>query len=617
MRCRRVLALSSVLLAAFTGGCSEPTFTLPMTANEMASHGSGAALVAYLGQPDASVAVCDGSAAGPHVEALDEDGVEDFVDGLVKGTVVPDTWSACAQKMIKSGSSASTALLLNEMGQAYRELLGSKEIESSLDVEMRLAALHRVYLERKSGSLGKRDVVEPLFEELRSALQDERLGSVAKAYGEELLEAYDAEQGLWRGRTVTEQLLDQRAAAKDERVLLVFAARLPDRDLREEAKRRVLRLRIGTSVFPEVRNNAATVEERVLTTGRNALVLSEHAPQQGRLDVERVKARSIVVRQNVWGQTARLLASSGAGDEPSVVPELTLRNVLFVELDGVSNEVTVCGEASELDPSPCVLPTDVSLDNAFAYRDRTGSFRFVDDVAMNDAFTLARSGERFSMPIMVGGKRVIELVWGLRFERPENLVFGAGAGATGPDLHVAIHEDAAGRLLVVASSNGTYQAVVEGRDAAAFSIGSWGGQGYAGSPGATGSAGYSGSECQDGGPGGPGGNGGDGGPGGDGGNVVVDITCASGDCSGIAGLASNIVSSRAGAGGEPGAGGAGGPGGSGGSAGPSTTTTDAYGNTITVPGCAAGNAGAQGPSGWAGNPGPDGRAGSVAIRVRR
>jgi hypothetical protein len=52
-----------VLLAA----CARPV--LPITASQLAERSTGGTLLAYLGQRDASVAVCDLNARGPHLTA--------------------------------------------------------------------------------------------------------------------------------------------------------------------------------------------------------------------------------------------------------------------------------------------------------------------------------------------------------------------------------------------------------------------------------------------------------------------------------------------------------------------------------------------------------------------
>ena len=55
--------LCCLVLAA--AGCGTP-FPRPMTAQDAVSYQSPEALLAYLGQPDASPTICDVRARGPH-----------------------------------------------------------------------------------------------------------------------------------------------------------------------------------------------------------------------------------------------------------------------------------------------------------------------------------------------------------------------------------------------------------------------------------------------------------------------------------------------------------------------------------------------------------------------
>src|SRR5579871_4211396 len=80
-------------------GCARQ-FRLPMTAAEMAQHDSGDALVAYLGQRDASPAVCDLRAQGPHVSSVSPDVREALVSGLVDGKIDPGLWRRCVEAIL-------------------------------------------------------------------------------------------------------------------------------------------------------------------------------------------------------------------------------------------------------------------------------------------------------------------------------------------------------------------------------------------------------------------------------------------------------------------------------------------------------------------------------------
>jgi len=76
-----------VVVAAFLGlgGCAPP-FPRPLTASDVAQLDSGAALITYLAQRDASPAVCDTRSAGAHVSRFDWNRSEALVHGLVHGS---------------------------------------------------------------------------------------------------------------------------------------------------------------------------------------------------------------------------------------------------------------------------------------------------------------------------------------------------------------------------------------------------------------------------------------------------------------------------------------------------------------------------------------------------
>ncbi len=81
----------------------------------------------------------------------------------------------------------------------------------------------------------------------------------------------DLEKGIWNGQIVDPPLLDTLFARREEATLQLFVDRLPTDDLRTEARRRIVRLHIAASAFPEVREHAEDIEERVITRGANAI----------------------------------------------------------------------------------------------------------------------------------------------------------------------------------------------------------------------------------------------------------------------------------------------------------------------------------------------------------
>ena len=68
-------------------GCASQTFPKPMMAQDVVRFDSGDALVAYLSQPNASGAVCDLRATGPHLSHVDDDVRSSLVRGLTEGRI--------------------------------------------------------------------------------------------------------------------------------------------------------------------------------------------------------------------------------------------------------------------------------------------------------------------------------------------------------------------------------------------------------------------------------------------------------------------------------------------------------------------------------------------------
>src|SRR6185295_5775977 len=125
-----------------------------------------------------------------------------------------------------------------------------------------------------------------------------------------------------------------------------------------------------------------------------------------------------------------------SGVTPSLLPPVPLRNVLLVEVDGLSRPITLCRPLRALDPSPCIATEDVQVGNSLAYLDRDGAAHLAEHAPAREVAALAR-GHAFTLAIGAGGGQAVSFAWPLRFERPENLVFSGG-----PRLEVAIaHTD--------------------------------------------------------------------------------------------------------------------------------------------------------------------------------
>jgi hypothetical protein len=599
----------AVVLLAVTGCAKEPTFALPMTAAELATYDTGPALVAYLGQPDASAAVCDGRARGPHVGALVPEMQKSLVRGLVDGKIAPDLWLACADTLVKRAQPEDAASFLDETGRAYKSLVKDSKFETTPAMQERVVAMQKLYVERKNRVRDGHDVLASLFEDLRAAIMAKRIGPIATSLGTELLDAVDLERGMWKGKPVTAATLD----GLDEPTLRLFVARLPSEDLRTQAKRSIVRRHIDGSPFPEVHANADDVEERVLIRGSNPVELDQRPAKSGAIDPAKIPMRNVIVRQDLYNQSATLLGTKA--DSVSILPDLSLRDALSVDV-GMSRAVTICAPKKDLDPSPCIAATDVKIQNPLAYLD-AGVFRFVDRIPEKTAVDLVKLRDRFELPVEVGGTAVASLAWPFRYERPAAFVLaGRASGENGPKLVVKVDHRDARFVYDVSDGVREYWAVTEAADAPHFVVASRGAQGYGGEAGTTGSSGSSGGECGNGGDGGPGGPGGDGGTGGNGGDVDVELRCDASTCADALAVVKRTIGSVGGAGGSGGPGGSGGSGGAGGSGRSPTTHTDSDGNTVTDdPGCSGGTSGSNGSDGPSGSDGAPGRPGRVTFRV--
>ncbi len=153
MTTRTFWLLAAVLLGV-SGCAAQAELALPMTAAQAVREGSGAALVAYLGQPDANPAVCDTAGAGAHVSALAADARTALVDGLRTGKVPPALWRRCTNRLAKGLSADDSASLFDAMALAYRDLVTSSHPRHRPTTGGRLTALHQLYLDRVSQASG-------------------------------------------------------------------------------------------------------------------------------------------------------------------------------------------------------------------------------------------------------------------------------------------------------------------------------------------------------------------------------------------------------------------------------------------------------------------------------
>ena len=212
--------------------------------------------------------------------------------------------------------------------------------------------MQRLYVERKNGVVGHPEPMKSLFDDLRAALANKRLGPVATGYGQELIAVVDLERGAWRGKPVDVSAIDSLYQAKDERTLHLFVDRLPTEDLRDEAKRRIIRLHIAASPFTEVRDNATAVEEIMMSRGVNAVSTAQRPPTRGWFDQEKTPIRGVLVRQDLLAQTAKLLGYKDNRPPVSILPELQLRGALMMDLTGISSSRHIVRSEARARPEP-------------------------------------------------------------------------------------------------------------------------------------------------------------------------------------------------------------------------------------------------------------------------
>ena len=435
----RLPLLACLVGVGVTGGCAT-RYPLPMTAADLVryEYDAGPALVAYLGQPDASPAVCDLRTRGPHVSAFTPQVRGALVHGFVDGKIDAALWRRCVDGALKGLPADQVSSMFDDVMVAYGKLLKDSDLETDPALAERVATMQRLYVDRRPDLDGHQTVLAPLFDELRDRLAKNKLGPVAKSFAAEVIATVDVEHGSWHGRPVDLPLLDTLAAAGNEMTLTRFAERLPTPDLREQAKRRIVRVHVALSAFDEVRASPAAVEEAVIRNGHNPVVLADHSLVRAWFDESQATIRAVLVRQRVWQRSATLLGYAQQRPTLSVLPELSFRGSLWAELQSISHPVTLCTSKRALDPTPCIAVASISLDNPFTYLDKGGLFHFRDNVAEQEVVPLA-ARDAFTLPVALDGQPAVSLQWGLSYERPEDLdLSGSGAGSRGPDLQVRV-----------------------------------------------------------------------------------------------------------------------------------------------------------------------------------
>ena len=588
-------------------------FPLPYTSAQLVQDSSkwpGEALVHYLKQPNADVAVC--TLAAPNtLRRADQELVDPFVAALEENQLGPERWQGCATRLVPALPPASRELIYGRLARVILRLL---EVEQSL---ARLIAANEVLATRpQEPSVALEELLHSLSEWPR-----QKLPPALPPVFDALLATLELEHGKLAGVQLTEVDITN---TQDQSLLMRMAARLPAPALRAAARRNLIKLRIANSETQEVRARAAEVEAAVMETGRWAQPAAKL--QLARPGLPLALPFTALVRQDVERQVVTLLVPGERAAE--LLPVLDLKASLTFPVVGWGRPLALCQPPSALWVEPCVDAREVEVANPIVTFDAEGLVRLPERLSMTQAMELARADQGLVLPVRLSGRLVTSMAVPLRFEVPAAIRFESGVGENGPSVNVVVQPVASALLFSAVSEHGVRRMAVLPRGVpSSFEVTSQGGRG---ATGRTGSSGYDGpngyngvsASCpslqgQSGGQGGEGGRGGEGGPGGrggDGGFVSVVVQCG-GSCRADEAFVRRLIFSRAGEGGEGGSGGRGGRGGNGGSGG-SGTSCSVNGHSTYVSGGSSGSRGPDGPAGPNGPDGSEGRAGPVRVQVQ-
>lgn len=574
--------------------------------------GSSDAILAHLSQHAASGEVCDARLNG---DRLADASLQDrLIEAWLEGRVGDRAFTRCLKRSFETLEPTVARALIDELVDVYERLLSDGAVESGGRARARLRTLHGLLLERPPGLEATWATLAPRLARLASLVDS--LGPVRRELALEVLEAEALGRGTWNGAPVDAAVLERMLAEGRETVLLRAALRLPDQARRDDAARRLIRLRMRTSPMASVAAGGPALEERVVLFRSNPLVLT--GPESVLVTEASLK------RDPRWPAAIAVSQPRGAsfhslGAVGGILPTVELGGVAWVRVQGLSHPVTVCDDERPFDPTPCVPATALDIRSSLVVPLGEGRFDFRDELPVELSYRLA-STHAVQLPIHLEGQAIGTLPWSMRYLPGPSIEHEAASLAKrGPAVTVRVRELLEGARFAFEVESGAVfdRRIVEAADLGRFRIASIGGRGLSGADGTDGQAGSDGAACQRGGDGTDGGPGGPGGPGGDGGDVAVSVTCLTAQCSAatLAKLKAAVVS-VGGPGGSGGRGGTGGRGGSGGASRPDRTDTDALGRPVVVEaGCSAGADGARGSDGPGGADGAEGAAGTVTFTV--
>src|SRR5664279_1794833 len=136
--------MRTLSILCFVAACGGAQIEPPLTAADAVQANSGAALVRYLAQRDASPSVCDFTlTSGPHLHHLTPDARGALVAGFRNGTIEPGVWRRCVKTMLPQLPGDDRASLVDAILGAYQGMLGA-DLDSPARVE-RLSTLEELY----------------------------------------------------------------------------------------------------------------------------------------------------------------------------------------------------------------------------------------------------------------------------------------------------------------------------------------------------------------------------------------------------------------------------------------------------------------------------------------
>lgn len=506
----------------------------------------------YLKRPSIDPRVCNQQRTSLQLVTISAKKAREWLSAFVGDRTPKKRWQWCTRELLASLPPPEAVLLLDAMIFTRHNLIKKSDFGLNDSMQEKVAILEQLYITRRGGLEPHKEVEDALMDDLRNAVNGFGMGFTARTMARLILYDYDLRRMIWHGSKLSIDIINRLARDKNEHELERIMGSVPDRAIRDEAKRRIIRLRMERSPYPELLNIAQTVEQRVFYHSTFPLSFDDYPVINAWFDTNFKAPRGVLVRQapNDGPPKISLHLFESRDGQRHVESKNTLTGALQIAVQGVSRPVTLCPSVNTpdtLDPTPCVSPKDVVVENPLAKLNSDGTLSLAERISEVQFRQILRSRDGLVIPISIGEKRLKPLSWRVYIESPENVVFTEErTGLAGPRLWVFIdHRDPSRFLITVMSEGRTRRIVLDLAEAAGFQLISRGAVGMRGLPGERGSA------CGE-----SPGRGGNGFKGGNGGKITVQVACnTDASCFHTIFLAQNMIRSLGGSGGEGGVGG--------------------------------------------------------------